>query len=392
MGPASPPRVETTDGKREYAYAPLDERGTLMIGSKRLGILSALGLGLLFLLPVAAGATSSSTNGTATAALHANHATLFNRAGNVLITDQFNNRVIEVNPLTQKIVWSFGSGNGSLCNPGPGAIIGVNSAERLGDGLTLMTGTGIGSGIPNTTACVDNRVIVVNQSGGIVWQYGKAGVTGSGPNQLNVPVFALQLPNHHIMIVDQGNNRVIEVNLKHTVVWKYGPTSGPGALNSPNSVEQLPNGHLLIADENNNRVIEITRAGALVHVISKGLNVVAFASRLPNHDTLIADSGNNRVVELTPSGHVAFQFYTNSSAGSNPTSAPTDVVAILGGDYLIADQFNNRVIVVDPNGTIVYQYGQTNVVGHGAGLLYAPYSAAEIGDYTGQTHPSFHFF
>src|SRR5579864_9244663 len=58
---------------------------------------------------------------------------VFNKPGNILISDQFNNRVIEVNPVTKDIVWSFGSGNSSLCNPGPGAIIGTNDAERLSD-------------------------------------------------------------------------------------------------------------------------------------------------------------------------------------------------------------------------------------------------------------------
>ena len=46
----------------------------------------------------------------------------FNAPGNILISDQFNNRVVEVAP-DGHIVWTFGSGNPTLCNPGPGAII-----------------------------------------------------------------------------------------------------------------------------------------------------------------------------------------------------------------------------------------------------------------------------
>jgi len=43
------------------------------------------------------------------------------------------------------------------------------------------------------------------------------------------PVFAIQVPNKDIMIVDQGNNRVIEVNYTTKQIdWSYGPTSGPG--------------------------------------------------------------------------------------------------------------------------------------------------------------------
>jgi hypothetical protein len=314
----------------------------------------------------------------------------FNHPGNVLITDQFNNRVIEVDR-NKHIVWSFGSGDPTLCNPGPGAIIGTNGAERIADGLTIIAGTGIPAGassfMPN--GCVDNRVIVVNHGGNIVWQYGQAGVTGSGPNQLNVPVFVIQLPNHHFLITDQGNNRIIEVNKKKQIVWSYGPASGPGALNSPNSAELLPNGHILIADENNSRAIEITRSGKIVWQIGSevGLNIVAFASRLPNGNTLIADAGNNRIVEVTPNKHVVFQYFTNTAPDSNPSPAPTNAVQLKNGDISIADQFNNRAIIIDRDKSIDFQYGMTNVIGNGPNQLDGPYTAFVIGDYTGQTPP-----
>jgi plastocyanin len=60
----------------------------------------------------------------------------FNAPGNLLISDQFNNRVVELAP-NGHIVWTFGSGNPTLCNPGLGTIIGLNDAERLSGGLTL---------------------------------------------------------------------------------------------------------------------------------------------------------------------------------------------------------------------------------------------------------------
>ena len=313
----------------------------------------------------------------------------FNTKGNILITDQFNNRVIEVNPSTKQIVWSFGSGKSTLCNPGPGAIIGSNDAERLSGGLTVMAGTGIPPntipGLPN--GCVDNRVIVVDQSGNIVWQYGEAGVTGAGPNQLNVPVFVVQLPNHHFLITDQGNNRIIEVNLAKQIVWSYGPTSGPGALNAPNSAELLANGRILIADENNNRVIEITRDGRIVWQYSYGLLAAAFASRLPNGDTLITDSGHARIIEVTTDKKTVFQYFTNTTANSNPNPLPTNAVRLANGDTIIADQFNDRAIIINPSKQIVFQYGIINTPGIGFDLLNAPYTAYVVGDYTGQTTP-----
>jgi outer membrane protein assembly factor BamB len=316
----------------------------------------------------------------------------FNQPGNVLITDQFNNRVIEVNPLTKDIVWSFGSGNPMLCNPGPNSVIGSNDAERVGNGITLISGTGIPAGVPGTKACVDNRVIAVNQAGQIVWQYGQAGKTGSGPDLLNTPVFAIQLSNHDILITDQGNNRIIEVNLQKQIVWSYGPTSGPGALNSPNSAELLPNGHILIADENNNRVIEITRSGKIVWEYSQGLNTAAFASRLPNGDTLIVDSGHSRVIIVTPSKQIVFQYFTNTSSNSNASPMPSNAVMLSNGDIMIADQFNSRVMLINPEKQIVWQYGMTNVTGQGFNQLFDPYTGFVVGDYTGQTPPPANFF
>ncbi|MEO9321610.1 MAG: PQQ-binding-like beta-propeller repeat protein [Nitrososphaera sp.] len=315
----------------------------------------------------------------------------FNKPGNLLITDQFNNRVIEVDPATKQIVWSFGSGNSNLCNPGPHSVIGSNDAERLGDGLTLIAGTGIPPGVNGTTACADNRVIVVDQAGNIVWQYGQAGVAGNGTNLLNVPVFAIQTPNHDIMITDQANNRVIEVNKAKNVVWSYGPTSGPGALNSPNSAELLPNGHILIADEGNNRVIEITRAGQIVWQFGAGISGAAFASRLPNGDTLITDAGNSRIFEINAAKHIVFQYFTNRGPHSNPAPTPTNAVRLSDGNTIIADQNNDRAIIINPSKHIVFQYGMTNVAGNAPNQLFGPYTAYIVGDYTGQTPPPIHF-
>ena len=312
----------------------------------------------------------------------------FNSPGDVLISDQFNNRVVEVDR-EKHIVWSFGSGNPSLCNPGPGAIIGLNDAERLSEGLTLLAGTGIPAGADPLmpAGCVDNRVIVVNQSGNILWQYGQAGKTGSGFNLLNVPVFALQLPNHNILIVDQSNERVIEVD-KHTkqIVWHYGCPSC-NLLNNPNSVELLDNGHYLIADENNNRVIEITRAGQIVWEYHAQLKFAAFASRLPNGDTLITDSGHSRIIEVTQDKRVVFEYFTDTAPNSNSAPLPTNAVQLADGDISIADQFNDRALIIDPDKSREFQYGMTNVVGTGFDQLDAPYTAFVIGDYTGQTPP-----
>lgn len=305
----------------------------------------------------------------------------FNQPGNILISDQFNNRVIEVTRAGQ-IVWSFGSGGPTQCTAGPGTVIAPNDAERLANGLTLIAGTG-------TTSCPDNRVLVVDQWGDIVFQYGQAGVAGSGYDQLNVPVFAIQTPDGNYLITDQANNRIIKVGANLQTLYVFGPKKGPGALNNPNSAELLANGDILIADESNNRAFEIDPANGnkIVWDYGRGLNTVAFASRLPNGDTLIADSGNNRIVEVSAARKVVFQYHTDRGAKSNPSPNPTGSVRLEDGTTLIADQFNDRAIIISPQKRILFQYGMTNVVGDGKDQLNAPYSAVSIGDYTGLTPP-----
>ena len=322
----------------------------------------------------------------------------FNQAGNLLITDQFNNRVVEIDP-AGNIVWQFGNGPGDTS---ANAIVGTNDAERVGTD-TLMSGTGIPPGGTTNckkSGCVDNRVLLVDRNGDIVWQYGHFGVTGFGPNQLNTPVQNTYLPaNGNVLITDQGNERIIEVRrIDNAIVWQYGENGvagiGLNQLNNPNAAELLANGDILIADENNNRAIEVTHstpsrivATFTAHGTTSG---VAFASRLPNGNTLITDSNNSRIVEVDRHDNTVWVYFTSTRPGSNPTPLPTRAVRLANGNTLISDQFNDQVIEVSPSKVIVASYGTINQPGYSpadASRLNAPYSAYVIGDYTGITPP-----
>ena len=324
----------------------------------------------------------------------------FNERGNILIADQFNNRVIEINP-SGEIVWSFGRGPNDFTAK---SVIGVNDVQRVGD-FTLMAGTGTPAGvIPEAPdGAADNRVLLVDPFGKIVWQYGQFGQTGSGPNLLDTPVQSTWLPDAHVLITDQANNRIIEVNLAKKIVWQYpgSNTNEADQLNGPNSAELLKNGHILIADQGNNRAIEVTRGDNIVRTFTVGgtANIVAFASRLKNGDTLLTDAGNSRAVEVDANDNVVWQYVTDTDPLSVPAPLPTRAVRLHNGDTLISDQFNNRVIRVSPAGVIVASYGLPlaggDPIGNNVGYdihttqngLYSPYDAKVVGDYTGLTPP-----
>lgn len=323
----------------------------------------------------------------------------FNRPGNILIADQFNNRVIEVLP-SGEIVWQFGLGPGDLSAR---SVIGCNDAERVGD-LTLMTGTGLAPGLDEMwpAGAVDNRVILADASGHILWQYGQFQQTGSGFNLLNTPVQSTWIPGGDVLITDQGNNRVIEVNMRKRIVWQYpgSNTNAADQLSSPNSAELLANGHVLIADENNNRAIEVTSNDKIVATFSAGGTVVelGFASRLPNGHTLLTDSGNSRVVEVNAKDVPVWQYFTDTDPLTFPVPQPSHAVRLKNGNTLISDQINNRVIEVNMAGDIVADYGLplgTGGIGNNFGYstvttqdgINWPYDAKVIGDFTGLTPP-----
>jgi outer membrane protein assembly factor BamB len=319
----------------------------------------------------------------------------YNHPGNLLISDQFNNRVIETDQ-SGNILWQFGLGPTDLSANSP---LGVNDAERVGRN-TLMAATGIPAGVDPycSGGCPDNRVLLVDQQGNILWQYGQFGVTGSGYNELNAPVQATYLPNNNVIITDQGNQRVIDVDQNLNIVWQYGTTGVAGngfdQLNNPNSAELMKNGDVLIADESNNRVIEINPSTLNIDATftAQGtMNGPAFASLLPNKNILVPDSGNNRVIEVDKNDNVVFQYLTNTQTGSNPNPLPTRAIVGRGNDIVISDQFNNRVIVIDDKGNLLAQYGNLNASGYGTSNtqqgLYAPYDAKVISDYKGLTKP-----
>jgi plastocyanin len=325
----------------------------------------------------------------------------FNKPGNILIADQFNNRVVEITTKGE-IVWSYGLGPDDFS---ANSVIGVNDAERVGV-LTLMAGTGTPSGaIPQApNGAMDNRVLLVDAFARPIWQYGQFGQSGSGPNLLNIPVQCTFLPTYHVLITDQGNNRVIEVTLNKDIVWQY-PGSNTNAydqLNTPNSAELLANGNILIADESNNRAIEVTRGDVIAHTFTAGGTVsgCAFASRLPNGHTLLTDAGNARAVEVDANDSVVWEYITTNSPLSIPAPQPTRAIRLRNNDTLISDQLNNRVIIVNHAKHIVTDFGLplaggTGVIGKNSGYntnsvdqgLYGPYDAKVIGDYTGLTPP-----
>jgi len=143
--------------------------------------------------------------------------------GDILITDQGNERVIEVKRGSKNIVWQYGTTGvpgidfNQLNNP--------NSAELLANGNVLISDGN------------NDRAIEVNRRHLIVATYSAHGT-------VNGVAFASRLPDGHTLITDSNNNRIVEVDVGDNVVWEYVTNTNPSSNANPHPTRagRLPRG------------------------------------------------------------------------------------------------------------------------------------------------------
>jgi hypothetical protein len=200
---------------------------------------------------------------------------------NILITDKDNNRVIEVDH-NKNIVWSYGGTEGfgdNQLNKPNSAIVRSNGNVLIADGI-------------------NNRLIEVNKDKSIVWKYGCSDLSiagkclyGDGPGFLRNPNYAIELSNGDLLVTDTENNRIIELNKSDDVVWEY-----KSGLNIPQSANPTDNG-IIIAGYRNNNVLEVSKDKQVVWEMD-GLKLPTFATLTKTGTILITDSYNNRIIEV----------------------------------------------------------------------------------------------
>ncbi len=150
---------------------------------------------------------------------------------NVLITDQGNNRIIEVN-YDKNIAWQYPGTDTNAADQ----LNGPNSAEWLANGHILIADQGNGRALEVTT---NDEIVKTFTAGGTV----------------NILAFASRLPNGDTLITDAGNARIVEVNAEDHVVWQYfttntARTDGAGAMSvaarpQPTRAVRLADGNTL---------------------------------------------------------------------------------------------------------------------------------------------------
>ncbi|HEY5049684.1 MAG TPA: PQQ-binding-like beta-propeller repeat protein [Acidothermaceae bacterium] len=212
----------------------------------------------------------------------------------------------------------------------------------------------------------------------IVASYGHPGVHGSGPGYVWNPDDAMMLANGDLVAADIKNCRVIVVSTTaQTVTRQFGITgrcahNPPSTFGSPNGAFPTTNGRYLVTEINGDWVDEIDLTG---HVYwsthPPGVRYPSDTNEIGVNSYLTVDySSPGQIVIFNQAGQTLWRY---APTGSSQLNHPSLALPLPNGDIVVNDDLNDRVIVVDPRtNAVVWQYGHTGVRGVAAGYLNIP--------------------
>ena len=206
--------------------------------------------------------------------------------------------------------------------------------------------------------------------------------SGFGPGEFNVPFGIAVDSSRNVYVTDLGNNRVEKFTSAGTYITAWGcatattgcsPGSGPGQFNIPRGVAVDSSGNVYVADAGNNRVEKFTSAGTFITAwgsfgsgngnfsTSRGVAVDS------SGNVYVADASNNRVQKFTSNGTYISQLGCASGACSSGTgngqfNSPYGVAVDSSGNVYVTDGGNNRVELFGDAALPVPEFSGVSVV------------------------------
>ena len=207
---------------------------------------------------------------------------------NLLVCDTGNDRILLVDPQTQKILHEWGDHRLELQQP--------RSAVKTQDGFYLIADEG------------NQRLIAVDTEGKLLWEH-------TTPNEILSPYYAEFTPSETILFADAALHTVQEVNRIGEVLWSYGSLliagSGPDELCEPMCVRRLPQGETLIADSGNNRLLWVNSAGGLLRSwhppADSHFSSPVHCEPLPSGEILVSAANSETLVLLSAEGDLLWE-------------------------------------------------------------------------------------
>ncbi|HET9078365.1 MAG TPA: hypothetical protein VFN68_15625 [Acidimicrobiales bacterium] len=217
-------------------------------------------------------------------------------------------------------------------------------------------------------------------TGKIVYRYGHPGLSGAAPDYLWNPDDALMLPDGYILSADIKNCRLLLIGPdSHTPARIYGTTtnscyhSPPARFGSPNGAFPMANGHYLVTEINGDWVDEMGINGQIFDSFHPpGLSYPSDSNEV-SPGVYVSVSYSDPGVLETFNGQGQLLWRYKPLPGDPQLNQPSLAMPLPNGDFLMNDDYNHRVVVIDPRtDKVVWQYGHTGVAGSAPGYLDKP--------------------
>ncbi len=214
-------------------------------------------------------------------------------------------------------------------------------------------------------------------SGAVIWSYGHPHTPGSAPGFLNQPDDAFLLPDGRVTVADAKNCRILMIGPDGTPRSQIGTTrrcvhNPPTGIGYPNGDTPLPNGDLLVSEINGSWVSEYTQDGKLVWTVHLPIAYPSDPQQLGPDLYMVADyTRPGGIVEFTREGSIVWSYRVTNGPGmlDHPSLADLLPNGLIG----VNDDYRHRVALIDPaTNAIVWQYGETDHRGTAPGLLDTP--------------------
>ena len=206
--------------------------------------------------------------------------------------------------------------------------------------------------------------------------FGVPGVLGGGSTELNYPDDAYELGNGTFTVADAYNCRILFVRA-HAIIRSYGQSGvcrhdPPASFDAVNGDTPTPDGGVLVS-EIAGWVDAIGADGRLRWSVRAPVGYPSDPQPLPNDQVLLADySRPGHVIVMDHLGHVLWSYGTGDT-GEAELDHPSLALQLPNGNIAVNDDYRHRVVVLDPvSGRIVWQYGHTDVSGTAPGYLNTP--------------------
>lgn len=206
--------------------------------------------------------------------------------------------------------------------------------------------------------------------------FGQPGVKGGGPSHLNYPDDAYALADGSFTVADAYNCRILFVRSAR-IVRQYGHSGvcrhdPPGYFGAVNGDTPTPDGGVLVSEIPGHWVDSIAADGTLRYAIKAPASYPSDPQPLPHDEVLLADYASpGQVLVMDRSGHVLWRY--GPASGPGRLDHPSLALELPNGDIAVNDDYRHRVVIIDPRlGRIVWQYGHADQPGTGPGYLNTP--------------------